>query len=539
LSPDLRDIGRPAAALPGAAPPAGQAIRLLGHLAVPALLALLYLPALGSSAAGTHPDEWYYLGIGAEMQAAGRWLTPTLGGQPLWFKPPLLYWAQHLSYAAFGRGFLGGRLPAALAAIALALLTGALARRMYGGRAGALAALLTGGTFGWVKFGRIAMMDAPLALAFTAAAYGAWRAAEEDRPPLVLWAGVGGAAAFLLKGPVGALIVLLLAGGYLALRRPALLASLWTTAAFGLGAALGLPWYVASLLVHGRRFYDFFVVEQNFDRFRHPWTLSGEATLLVGFAVFLLPWTLLALGNLPPPRRWREPQMLLPVLWIGAVLGVFTLPALKWPHYGLGCAPAAALLACHRPPPRWAAAGTALILAALALAALAALRWPLPLAGAAALLGVSLAFALAAAFTWRDELVGAAAAAVAGFALVTGALIPALDPPVIPPAALARLDGRELRLYGAVPGLFTLAAGRPVRRVEGPELQPALDRGEVVIFAGPGLDRLPAAERARLAEVAAWDRIRPRLGAQAVLQSWAARDPSLLLEPVTAVERRR
>ncbi|MFL5271626.1 MAG: ArnT family glycosyltransferase, partial [Anaeromyxobacteraceae bacterium] len=284
-------------------------------------LALLYLPALGSSSSGTHPDEAYYLGISAEMDARGAWLTPTIDGQPKWFKPPLLYWGERLAYGAFGRGFFGGRLPAALAAIGLALVTGALARRMYGERAGTLATLLVGATFGWVKFGRMAMMDAPMALAFAAAAYGAWRASEEGRPRQLLWAGVGAGTAFMLKGPVGAVIVLLLAGGFLAVRRPALLGSRWTAAAFAIGAAIGLPWYVASLAVHGRRFYDFFVVEQNLDRFRHPWTLDGEATLLGGFLAFLLPWTFLFIAALPGAlRRWREPDVLLPLAWIASVL---------------------------------------------------------------------------------------------------------------------------------------------------------------------------------------------------------------------------
>src|SRR5512133_3667736 len=119
------------------------------RLAAVLFLALLYLPSLGSSSSGTHPDESYYLGISAEMDAQGAWLTPTLDGQPKWFKPPLLYWGERLAYRAFGREFFGGRLPAALATIALALLTGALARRMYGPQAELPAALLTGSTFGW------------------------------------------------------------------------------------------------------------------------------------------------------------------------------------------------------------------------------------------------------------------------------------------------------------------------------------------------------------------------------------------------------
>lgn len=502
------------------------------------LLALIYLPALGSSSSGTHPDESYYLGISAEMDARGEWLTPTLDGQPKWFKPPLLYWAERAGYAVFGRGFFAGRLPAALSAIALALLTGALARRMHGPGAGTLATLLVGTTFGWAKFGRIAMMDAPMTLAFTAAAYGAWRASEEDRPGQLLWAGVGAGCAFLLKGPVGAVIVLLLAGGFLALRRPALLASRFTLGAFAVGAAIGLPWYVASLAVHGRRFYDFFVVEQNFDRFRHPWTLAGELTLFVGFLVFLAPWTLLVLGSLPAPRRWREPRLLLPLAWMAAVLFVFTVPSLKWPHYGLGCAPAAALLACRGAPPRWARIGTAVLLAAIAVLAAAALRWPSPPAVAASLALAALALGAAAWLAARERLPSAAASVGVALAALLAVAIPELNPPVIPAPALALLEGRDLYVQDYVPGIFTLGAGRPVHRVEGAAVERALEGGGVVIFAASSLEKVPAALRERLVPVARWEHIPGYLPPQDVLRSWLTRDRALLFEPMLAMQLR-
>ncbi len=510
------------------------------RLAALGFLALLYLPSLGSSSSGTHPDESYYLGISAEMDANGAWLTPTIDGQAKWFKPPLLYWAERLAYGVFGRGFFGGRLPVALCAVALALLTGALARRMYGPRAELLATLLVGSTFGWVKFGRMAMMDAPMALAFTAAAYGAWRGCEEDEPVQLLWAGVGAGAGFMLKGPVGAVIVLLLAGGFVALRRPRLLASRYTAAAFGLGALIGLPWYLVSFAVHGRRFYEFFVVEQNLDRFRHPWTLGGEATLLGGLLVFLLPWTLLVLAALPRAlRTWREPGSLLPLLWMAAVLGIFTIPSLKWPHYGLGCAPAAALLAARAAPPRWARLGTAALLALAAVAVLAALRWPLPPAAVAALAPAALALAGAALLCGRGRVEAGAASAGAALALLLAFAIPAVNPPVIPREALLQLRGRELHVYDYVPGIFTLGAGRPVHRVEREDLPATLEAGGVVILARSGLARLPGPLAARLTPVARWEHIPGYLPPAVVARSWLERDPSLLFEPMLAVEYRR
>jgi 4-amino-4-deoxy-L-arabinose transferase-like glycosyltransferase len=502
---------------------------------------LVYLPALGDSSSGTHPDESYYLGMSAEMDAHGAWLTPTIDGRPCWFKPPLLYWAERIAYRALGRGFLGGRLPVALCAIALVVLTGALARRLHGPDSEVPAALLVATMFGLAKFGRMAMMDVPMALAFAAAAYGAWRAAEEDHPPSLLWAGVGAGTSFMLKGPVGAVIVLLLAGGFLLVRRPRLLLSRWTAGAFAIGAAIGLPWYVASLLVHGRAFYQFFIVEQNLGRFTEPWTLSGEETLLVGFAVLLLPWTLLVAAQAPALRRVRQdPALLLCAAWIGAVLLVFTVPSLKWPHYGLMCAPAAALLAARAPPPRWARIATAAVLAAFAAAALLPLRWPLPAAAGTALVGAAAALAGGALLVARSRVAGAALAVAGALALLLGVTLPEVNPPVIPPKALAALAGRDLYVYGYVPGIFTLGAGRPVHRVErGPEMERALASGGVVILDARGLRALDEPTRSQVVPVTRWQHIPGYLPASTVLRAWRERDPALLFEPMLAVERAR
>lgn len=501
-------------------------------------LVALYLPALGAPASGTHPDESYYLGISAEMDARGEWLTPTIDGQRKWFKPPLLYWAERVTYGLFGRGFFGGRLPVALSSVALALLVGSLARRMHGERAVLPATLLVATTFGSLKFGRMAMLDIPMTLAFAAVAWGVWRASEEDHPPSLLWVGLGAGASFLLKGPVGPVIILLFAGGFLLVRAPKLLVGRWTVAAFLLGACIGLPWYVVSLIVHGRAFYDFFVLEQNVARFTAPWTFSGELTLLVGFFVFLLPWSLLVLGQLPALRSVRrDPALLLCATWMGAVLLVFTVPALKWPHYGLMCAPAAILLAVRSDPPAWARVGTAMILGLLGVTVLLVLRWRLPVPAVAGLLGAGGLLIAGGLLAMRGRMVDTSVVTGAGFALLLGIVVPSVNPPVIPTDALAHLAGRELYVHGSVPGIFTMSAGRAVRRVEaGSELERALASGGVVIMAERSLPQLGESGR-DLVPVTTWRRIPGYLPARAVVRSWLRRDESLLFEPMFAMER--
>jgi 4-amino-4-deoxy-L-arabinose transferase-like glycosyltransferase len=499
-------------------------------------LLALYLPALGDSSSGTHPDEAWYLGISAEMHAKDAWLTPTIDDVPTWYKPPLLYWAERGAYATLGTNLFAARLPSALAWVAMGMLLHALGRRMYGEKAGMAAALLTATAFGWVKYARLAMMDAPMALGLALAAYGTWRASEEDDPPWLLAVGAAAALDFLLKGPVGAVLVLLLSGGFLLVRNRPLLFSRWTAGAFLLGAVLGLPWYLASFAAHGQAFYDFFVVTQNYDRFMHPWTARGEATLLVGFLVFMLPWTFLFLGSLGALRTWREPGVLLPLAWVAAVLVTFTVPSLKWPHYGLTAIPAALLLAVRVPPPRWSRIATGVTLALLAAAAVLLLRWPLPWSLSLVLAGVALGFAASSMLAFRARLAASAAAAGAAFALVVGIIVPGVNPAALPPGAVPATSGRQLWVYDTTPGLFTLAAGRPVRRAwNEAEAEGALAAGGALIASESQVGRLSPRVRERLVTLAGWRRIPGYLPEDRAWRAWRDRNPGEIQESMSIV----
>jgi 4-amino-4-deoxy-L-arabinose transferase-like glycosyltransferase len=503
------------------------------------LLLVLYLPALGNSASGTHPDEAWHLGTSAEMQARGEWFTPTLDGTPNWHKPPLFYWSERVAYSVLGTNLFAARLPSALAWMAVVLLVLGLGRRMYGEEAGMVAAVLTATGFGWVKYARLAMMDAPMALGLALAAYGTWRASEEDEPPWLLAVGVAAAMDFLIKGPVGAVLVLLLSGGFLLVHDRPLLLSRWTAWAFLLGAAIGLPWYVASFAVHGQAFYDFFVVSQNYDRFMHPWTLRGEATLLVGFLVFAVPWTFLFLASLRSLRAWREPGVLLPLTWIGAVLLTFTIPSLKWPHYGLTAIPAAMLLVARAPSPPWARTLTGVTLALLAAAALLFLRWPMPWIPGLAMAGAALAFGAASVLVFGGRIAPAAAATGAAFALIVGLVVPGVNPSALPAEAVLAASGRALWIYETTPGLFTLAAGRPVRRAwTAAEAENALLAGGALIATDSQVDRLAPKVKERLVNLARWRRIPGYLPVDRAWRSWRDRNPEEVYEWMSVVALR-
>ncbi len=325
-------------------PPAVDDRATLGRLPEGATLAALLVVAavllsgLGSTAGGTHPDEGLYLEAGREMHARGEWLTPTVDGRPDFTKPPLLYWAMGGSFSVLGTSLFAARLPVALAALALAWVTGRLARREVGPAAEPVAILLLGTCLGLLRYARVDLMDVPLALAIAVGLGAIWRVASGGPPALALIAGVGAAAAALLKGPVGPLLMVAPAAVYLGRRRMLRSRLPWLLGAVALALLLAAPWYVAMAQRYGTAFVGRFFGIENVGKFRFPWTLEGELELLVALPVLLLPWT--------PLVRLRGPAAGLAWPWVLGLLFLYSLPGLKHPHYVVPALAPLALLAC-------------------------------------------------------------------------------------------------------------------------------------------------------------------------------------------------
>lgn len=86
------------------------------------------------------PSEGQHATIAQEMVERGDWITPRLFGQPFRDKPILFFWAEAASLAALGMSVAAFRLPGVLLAMAGAVTTGLLGRRLFDARTGVLAA---------------------------------------------------------------------------------------------------------------------------------------------------------------------------------------------------------------------------------------------------------------------------------------------------------------------------------------------------------------------------------------------------------------
>ena len=174
--------------------------------------------------------------------------------------------------------------------------------------------------------------------------------------------------------------------------------------------------------------------------------------------------------------------------------------------------------------------------AVVAVAALLAERWPLPWVPALALAGAAVAFAASAALAFRGRLAPMAGATGAGFALLFVLFVPGVNPPALPPEAVPAAAGRALWVYDTTPGLFTLAAGRPVRRAWNPaEAEQALRAGGALIASDGQLARLTPMVRERLVNLAHWRRIPGYLPEEKAWRSWRDRDPEAVYEGMSIV----
>ena len=199
---------------------------------------------------------------------------------------------------------------------------------------------------------RVVVHDVSLAFTVTAALLFFWLAFEdEDRRRIYLfWFYVSCGFAVLAKGPLGLVLVGLVVGPWLLLRRRLSFVKemglWWGTIVFLVVAA---PWYVLIMRANAD-FGAYFFIQQNFMNFasaesRHPEAWYFYLPIIIGG---FFPWTAflpMAIGyGLQIRHKDGRGRWLYLVLWCGVMLLFFSVASSKLPSYILPIFPALALL---------------------------------------------------------------------------------------------------------------------------------------------------------------------------------------------------
>jgi len=143
-----------------------------------------YVAATARTMADGSSGEWLIDGAVGDAEyeppphnALNHWMLPVLNGRPRLKKTPLAYWCVALTARASGLVSRGeavvnewtARLPSAIAAILLVVVTLALGRRMFSPRAALIAAVMLATSAGLQKWGRNARPEMLLCLLMTLA----------------------------------------------------------------------------------------------------------------------------------------------------------------------------------------------------------------------------------------------------------------------------------------------------------------------------------------------------------------------------------
>jgi hypothetical protein len=297
----------------------------------------------------TRPDEGRYAEIGREMAVSGDWITPHLNGIPYFEKPPLQYWATATAIKVLGPTPLAARLWTALMGLMGCLAVWHTGARLFGRRAGQMAALILASCLYYAALGHINTLDMGVAAWMTVSVCAFLQAQSEDRRwMLAAWAAA--AAAMMSKG----LIALVLPGGALVLY------SLWRrdfsawkrlelVPGLLLFLALTVPWFLLCSQLNAG-FLQFFFIHEHFQRFTTTIHHRVEPfwyfipIVLAG----LLPWTGLLWRGLSKPLAEARSLLFSPQVFLALyallVVVFFSISDSKLPSYILPAFPPLALL---------------------------------------------------------------------------------------------------------------------------------------------------------------------------------------------------
>lgn len=200
-----------------------------------ALIAFMYCARLGAGSLWDNSEPTYGE-IVKEMLRTHDWLTLHYNFVPWFIHPPLWFWTAGAAAAVFGLNEFSLRLPSALAGLLTAYAVYRAGVRLYGERAGIIAALALGTSLEFIVLSRLAILDTMLLLFTTIASLWIYFAVHE-RDRRAFWIAIMAAAlGTLTKGPVAVVLPLLTLGVY----------AVWTRERI---PARELPW-AAGLIVY-------------------------------------------------------------------------------------------------------------------------------------------------------------------------------------------------------------------------------------------------------------------------------------------------
>jgi 4-amino-4-deoxy-L-arabinose transferase-like glycosyltransferase len=308
-----------------------------------------------------HLDGVLYAQVARGLDERGDWLDLTLGGDPYWRKPPLVFWLMGIAYRLGGVSEVTARLPSVLGGMGCAVAVYYLAARLFDARVGLLAGVILATTSPFVQNAVTARLDTVPAMLSLLALLAYLHAAESRRATHFAIAGVCVGLAVLGKGVFGLTGPFFFALYCASTGRGRVLVSPGFGVSVLVGLLVAVPWHAYELARWGRPFLDVYLFEQTVDRLTGrlggheqtasyfgsllrddwpwlPFTAAGAVIAILAArggerrAAFLLAWTAgyFVLVSLSAGQRARYLTQLYPPASILAALAVLRPLPERW-----------------------------------------------------------------------------------------------------------------------------------------------------------------------------------------------------------------
>ncbi|HUP65787.1 MAG TPA: glycosyltransferase family 39 protein [Thermoanaerobaculia bacterium] len=274
-------------------------------------------------------DETKYGQVIWEMRESGSLLVPQLEGRPYTHKPPIHFWMIWALTWVFGTESIWPFVIPSLAGFLVLLwLVGRLAAELFGAHEWLSRFILA--SF-WLVWGlaQTARMDIGFTAAITAAALLFWRWLESDSSLELNLAAVLIGIAILIKGPMAAVIMMVLFITEVVRRRKRWRGSWWM--ALMIAAAIPFAWVIPATMAGGEEYSRELLIDQNVGRAVSSWTHAAPPWFyLLRYPVTFLPWSLVSIPAILAiwKRRGEEDSkgsLRFCFTWVLAVIAPFSL----------------------------------------------------------------------------------------------------------------------------------------------------------------------------------------------------------------------
>ncbi|MCX5817106.1 MAG: glycosyltransferase family 39 protein [Proteobacteria bacterium] len=294
------------------------------------------------------PDEPRQAIMAREMIERNDYIHPYLNGRPYLEKPPLYPWLIIITSKITGKlDEFSSRLPAAISATLLVLITYSLGNMIFSPPAGILSALMLATNYQFLSNARESVMDMTFAFFIGLTIFLNYLCIQKRKKWLFVLSFIPSVLAVLSKGPAGLLIPAIVTFIYLITKKDLKKFFIPFVAGCLVSLVLSSIWFILA----GEEYIKEFIFRQNITRYTNAFD-HIESLLYYFHKLFVnfLPWSLLlpfAIYHAFKKRIW------LPLIWFIFTFLFFELSKSKRAIYLLSCYPACALLCGIYIKDRW------------------------------------------------------------------------------------------------------------------------------------------------------------------------------------------